>query len=101
MMSGKQSVECKLLTVSDIIAQRRLEVVHLLKIDVEGAEAKVLRGAVEILERDRPMIVLEVHGEEVGRECQELFTRHSYTLDLVEGSEQYGHYLAKPRETRL
>ena len=45
MMSGMQVVECKLLTVSDIISQQRLEVVHLLKIDVERAELEVLRCA--------------------------------------------------------
>ena len=33
--------------------------VHLLKIDVEGAEQLVLEGAAELLERDRPAIVFE------------------------------------------
>lgn len=35
--------------------------VGLMVIDVEGAEAKVLRGARHILERDRPALVIEVH----------------------------------------
>jgi FkbM family methyltransferase len=40
--------------------------VHLLKIDVEGAEATVVRGARSILRRCRPVVVFE-HGWDDGR----------------------------------
>jgi FkbM family methyltransferase len=39
----------------------RLNNVGLIVIDVEGAEARVLRGARNILKRDRPTMVIEVH----------------------------------------
>jgi len=61
MMSGKRTVGCKLLTVSDIIRQQRVDVIHLLKIDVERAELDVLKG---IDERDWAkiqQIAMEVH----------------------------------------
>jgi FkbM family methyltransferase len=38
----------------------------LVKIDVEGAEEQVLRGARETLERHKPVVVLE-HGDRAGR----------------------------------
>lgn len=41
--------------------------VTLLKIDVEGHEAQVIEGAVETLERCRPVIVLELERRHVGK----------------------------------
>lgn len=43
--------------LDNIVSQKR---VNFLKIDVEGFEVHVLRGAKTILERDRPMILTEV-----------------------------------------
>jgi FkbM family methyltransferase len=48
------AVTCERL--DDVVGSRR---VHCLKVDVEGAELLVLRGATEILRRDRPVIVFE------------------------------------------
>jgi FkbM family methyltransferase len=33
------------------------------KIDVEGAEVEVLRGMQQALRRDRPVVVVEIHGD--------------------------------------
>ena len=39
-----QTEECRMCTVSDLIKNHALDCIHLLKIDVEGAELDVLRG---------------------------------------------------------
>jgi FkbM family methyltransferase len=36
--------------------------IHLIKIDVEGAELEVLRGAKDVLQKWRPSLLIEVHG---------------------------------------
>ena len=41
--------------------------VRFLKMDVEGAEPQVLRGAARLLERDRPIILSEVHPTQLER----------------------------------
>ena len=40
------------------------EDVSLVKIDVEGYEMEVLRGAVETISRSRPVLIIEIHGAE-------------------------------------
>jgi FkbM family methyltransferase len=47
-------------TLDAFARARGLEAVDLIKIDVEGGEPAVLRGAAEVLERHRPDIVCEV-----------------------------------------
>lgn len=46
--------------LDDIYATYGLEPVHLIKIDVEGYELKVLRGAVAILRKWKPILFIEV-----------------------------------------
>lgn len=59
-----QAVRCELLRLDDLpeLASRR---VALVKIDVEGHEAAVLRGAQALLRRDRPVVVLEQAAQEI------------------------------------
>jgi FkbM family methyltransferase len=55
-------------TLDGYLAANELGPVDLIKIDVEAAEPRVLRGAKKTLERDRPLIVCEVL-EEVDRDA--------------------------------
>jgi FkbM family methyltransferase len=47
-------------TLDGFVRERGLAAVDLIKIDVEGGEPAVLRGATEVLERHRPDVVCEV-----------------------------------------
>ena len=65
-------------TTLDAIA-RELDVVPaLLKIDVEGAELNVLRGAEGLLRDRHPHLVVETHGLEIEAECVALLRGHGY-----------------------
>ena len=55
----------------------------LLKIDVEGAEADVLRGARRLLARHRPHLLVETHGLAEERACAELLLSHGYRPRVV------------------
>jgi FkbM family methyltransferase len=67
-------------TLDHVVAQEHVAKVHVIKIDVEGAEYDVLLGARDILERDRPAVIIEVAGRtaaprHAGREAIERLLR--------------------------
>ena len=64
--SDANSVEVPLITLDDLLAAKGLEPA-VIKVDVEGAELWLLRGARNTMREARPVVVLELHwGTELG-----------------------------------
>ena len=89
--------------IDSLVAERRARV-GLLKIDVEGAEALVLKGAQRLLGEQAPVIVLEVHNEQAGRSSVDLLHAAGYacrrllsdgTFSPLEDVVGYGHIVAR------
>ena len=55
----ERELEAEVRTVDEVCAEHGVERVHFMKLDVEGFESAVLEGAEEVLERDRPALMLE------------------------------------------
>jgi FkbM family methyltransferase len=51
-----------------LVAQRNLPLPHFIKIDVEGAEAKVIAGARDTLRKSRARLAIALHGEKAARD---------------------------------
>jgi len=49
-----------------------------IKIDVEGAELSVLKGAKNCISKNHPLIVLETHGDEIKKKCFEFLKNMNY-----------------------
>lgn len=80
---------------------------HLIKMDVEGAEGRVLQGAARLLRESRPRLVIEIHGEGNGREVCRRLQALGYRICRVSGGRGElaegafvagGHIGAWPRE---
>jgi FkbM family methyltransferase len=54
-------VKAQSIPLDDYVADRQIERVDLVKMDIEGAELNALRGFVKTLRRDRPVILMEVN----------------------------------------
>lgn len=61
----------------EYLAEQGIERVDLMKIDVEGYEKKVLAGLAKTMERERPILVMEVT---VSRGKEELFTSQNQLI---------------------
>lgn len=58
--------------------------IGLIKIDVEGAEIAVLRGAEAVLSRFKPSLMIEIHSYDLFLECQTFLSDLGYRLNVVE-----------------
>lgn len=70
-------------TLDALLAEGALDEPGLLKVDVEGAEVRVLTGALELLERRRPHVLLETHSAGLERACGELLAGLGYRPVVV------------------
>jgi FkbM family methyltransferase len=64
---GTEGVPVALTTIDEIVAARGWPEVSLIKVDVQGAEARVLTGARRTLEKYRPTLFLEVDEPQLRR----------------------------------
>ncbi len=67
-ISVRNRYEVPAITLDDYVAQHDIARVDLIKIDVEGEDAAVLQGARALLERDAPLLLIEVSAPELERE---------------------------------
>jgi hypothetical protein len=73
-------------SVDDVVRDASLERVDVIKIDVDGAEADVLRGAHQTLERFHPHLCVEVHSRDLLNEVREIVSRYGYALRLEDAA---------------
>ena len=86
------------LPLDEIVEQHGLERVDFIKMDIEGAEARALRGATETLRRFRPrMAICTYHGAQDPRIVPQVV--HSISEDyLVQGRDVENQwYMVRPK----
>ncbi|MET3351798.1 UNVERIFIED_ORG: FkbM family methyltransferase [Arthrobacter sp. UYEF1] len=95
--SGKQPHSIEGRTLNDIVGDRP---VALLKIDVEGAENKVVEGGLSVIARDKPTIVAESHSPEAYRGLSDLLIPMGYEV-VAEGGRSVNYVWVHPESLQF
>ena len=86
------SIEVDVTTVDDFVHSHNISNVDFIKIDVEGAELRLLKGAATTVSRDRPKMVLSMHPASIknfGDSSEEIWNflkGYGYRI-ILEGEE--------------
>ena len=81
---GKAVIEVKVETLDHLRDTGILPMPRVVKIDVEGAEAMVLRGGERMFRCDRPKVFIEIHSRPLARECSTLLRTLGYSVSVLE-----------------
>ena len=79
----RRYVEVEADTLDNLLKSRRITTVDWIKIDVEGAEYEVLKGAKEMLSANKPIsILVEVHGKDTYRPTIDLLRSQNFNIEF-------------------
>jgi FkbM family methyltransferase len=100
---GEQGAPVRVVTIDGLCIAGKLPQPDIVKVDVEGAEALVLRGASETIRLAQPVIFVAVHGAAARTECLELLEGFGYRTEPLTGSgiEPGTEFVAQPRRGRV
>lgn len=89
---AREGLPVSLVTIDECVARRGLPPPHLLKIDVEGAESAVLRGAASVLSSCRPAVILSCHGWQQHGICTGILEELGYRITEQRDGSADGNY---------
>lgn len=96
------SLEVRTVVLDELVRSGEIPPPDVMKVDVEGAEARVLRGAMDILSTDRPTLLLSTHGPEAWGKSVKLLEEAGYGWAPVapEKAPGFTELLCRPVDTR-
>jgi FkbM family methyltransferase len=91
------SLRVQAVTLDEMVMTGKIPPPAYIKVDVEGAEARLLAGARKVLSAYHPVVFLATHSEELYRECTLLLRSLNYELQPIAaaGPKQRDELVAK------
>ena len=84
-----KEVKIKVNTIDNILDELSINHIDLMKIDTEGVELEVVKGAINIISRCKPKIIVEVWGSESLKEIESLLSKVGYPAPAMIDKENY------------
>jgi FkbM family methyltransferase len=84
-LSDSGTVSVHQVRLDDMLAEGVIVPPQTMKVDVEGAEFAVFRGAQTLLEMYRPLIFLDTHGRDVHAQTIEMLAGYGYQFEVLDG----------------
>ena len=79
-----QVIQVPMMRLDDYIAEKGLDP-NVVKVDVEGAELKVLRGAEACLKRKQASWIISTHSQKLFDDCKRVMLEFGYKVEELEG----------------
>jgi FkbM family methyltransferase len=76
----RESIEVEGISIDDFIYQSGNPAPDILKIDIEGGEVLALPGMSRMLHEKRPVVMIELHGQEAARVGWDLLKKENYRI---------------------
>lgn len=96
---GFMKTKVKIYRTDDLVTKNNVPPPNIIKIDVEGAEELVIRGAEKTIRKYKPILFIEVHGILQMYALGEILSKSNYKLELLDdagGSPNRCFVVAKP-----
>lgn len=90
---GVETLQVRIDTLDNVVDSNGLDNVGLIKIDVEGHEGAVVRGAEATMRRDQPLLLVEIEARQHGGSIGEV-------VAIIEGLGYEGYFI-RPDQGRL
>ena len=84
-LSESGTLKVKTESLDNLFAIGKILPPNVIKMDIEGAELLALRGARNILEKYKPVILLATHSAELKKECLALLADYGYVFSAPTG----------------
>jgi FkbM family methyltransferase len=83
-----QAARVRVQTLDSLMKLDKYPAPDIVKLDVEGAEVDVIRGARELLQVHHPSLFIEAHSDALAKQCTGLLTELGYVVNVLESPDE-------------